>query len=136
MEKNVSRERYLIFKKKADEYYAGMEKEYGNGRYNNCVTMGVHCTISYVDAFTVYKLGTKSSAQNHAQAINLLKDAKALDEKEKARVCNLLSQIIEMKTPAEYEDRKISKAEAQKTKHLCESIQKFFEKEFEKIERQ
>ena len=132
--KEVSRERYKGFKEKAEQYYAGMVVEYDAGRPNNCVTLAVHCAISWVDTFTVYKLGKKSSAQSHIEAITLLKEAKALDEKEKQTIAVSLYELIEMKTPAEYEDGILGKKDAQRAMHLCKKIRDFFKKEFTAIE--
>lgn len=132
--KKVSREKYKGFIEKAEQYYEGMEDEYGKNRANNSITMAVHCAISYVDAFAVLKLGRKSSAQNHAEAIHLLKEAKSTDERQKTQICNNLYQLIEMKTPAEYEDGLLSRKDAAKAKHLCGKIRTFFRGEFEKLE--
>lgn len=130
--KHVSREKHEGFKEKAEQYYEGMRNEFEEGRPNNSVTMAVHCAISWTDAFTVYKLGKKSSSQSHGEAIILLKDAKSSDETRKAQVCRQLAQLIALKTPAEYEDGILSKSDAQKALNLCEGIRAFFIKEFER----
>ncbi len=132
--KHVSREKYKGFKEKAEQYYQGMKNEFDEGRPNNSVTMAVHCAISWTDAFTVYKLGKKSSSQSHGEAIGLLKEAKSSDESKKAQICKDLFQLIEMKTTAEYEDGILSKSDAKKALYLCEKIRAFFINEFEKIE--
>ncbi len=137
--KIVSRERYTIFKEKAEGFYEGMLSEFSlaahdSKRYNNCVSMAVHCAISWVDALTVYRLGKKSADSNHASAIILLKEARTSNEEEKARICQHLYTLIEMKTPAEYEDRRISKAEAEKSVQLCKKIDHFIRNELESDE--
>lgn len=132
--KKVSRERYKGFIEKAEQYYQGMADEYGKGRSNNSVTMAVHCAISWTDAFTVYKIGRKSSSQHHGEAISLLKDTKATDEKKKSNICKDLYGLIEMKTPAEYEDGILSMKDATRAKHLCEKIRAFFKEEFDSME--
>ncbi|MBU0532834.1 HEPN domain-containing protein [Candidatus Micrarchaeota archaeon] len=132
--KKVSREKYRGFREKAEQYYEGMKDEFDKNRPNNAVTMAVHCAIAFVDSFTVYKLGRKSSAQNHAEAVNLLKEAKTSNEKKKSQICRDLYQLIEMKTPAEYEDGLLSKNDAIRATYLCEKIKNFFKEEFEKIE--
>jgi len=132
--KDVSREKYSNFRDKAEEFYEGMWREFKAGGYNNCVAMAVHCAISYVDSFTVFRLGKKSSAQNHAEAINLLKECRTSKESEKSTICSKLYQLIEMKTPTEYQDRKMSKEEAERAKNLCSKIRSFLKYELQRAE--
>jgi len=132
--KYVSREKFKGFRKKAEEDHEGMKSEFEQGRHNTAVILAVHCAISWTDAFTVYKLGKKSSSQSHGEAIVLLKEAKAYDEKNKAQTCRDFLQLIQLKTPAEYEDGILSKKDAEKAIYLCRRIRKFFIDEFEKIE--
>jgi len=132
--RNVSRERYTYFWDKAVEYYVTMKDAYEKGNYNAGVSNAVHCAICSVDSFTVYRLGKKSSGQNHTEAVLLLKDARSSDESEKSRVCDKVLQIIDMKTPAEYEDRKMSKAECEKAMNLCEKIHSFIRGEINRAE--
>ncbi len=132
--KHVSREKSEGFRKKAEEDYEGMISEFDHGRHNTAVILAVHCAISWADAFTVHKLGKKSSSQNHGEAILLLKEAKASDEKNKALIYRDFLQLIQLKTPAEYEDDILSKKDAKKAVQLCGRIRKFFIDEFEKIE--
>jgi hypothetical protein len=96
--------------------------------------MAVHCAISWTDAYTVFKLGQKSSSQNHGEAIKLLKETKSTDEQKKSNICKDLYQLIEMKTPAEYEDGVLSMKDAARAKHLCEKIRDFLKQEFESME--
>ena len=132
--KRVSRDRYKGFIEKAEQYYQGMDDEYEKGRPNNSVAMAVHCAISWTDAFTVFKIGQKSSSQHHGEAISLLKDVKATDEQKKAAICKDLYRLIEMKTPAEYEDGVLSMKEAERARHLCRKIREFFRQEFDGME--
>lgn len=130
--KLVPREKFRGFWKKAEEDYEGMRSEFEHGRHNTAVILAVHCAISWADAFTVRKLGKKSSSQSHGEAIILLKEAKASDEKAKAQVCRDFLQLIQLKTPAEYEDGILSKSDARRAVNLCEKIRVFFIKEFER----
>ena len=130
--KRVSREKYSSFIEKAEQFYEGMNNEFDQGRPNNSVTMAVHCAISWTDAFTVYKLGKKSSSQSHGEAVILLKETKSSDENTKSQICRDLLVLIELKTPAEYEEGILSKADAKKAIYLCKKIRAFFMKELEK----
>ncbi|MCK4319893.1 HEPN domain-containing protein [Candidatus Micrarchaeota archaeon] len=134
--KNVSREKYVGFMEKAEAYYDSMLDEFEEAaqnpaRYNSCITMAVHCAISWVDALTVSKLGKKSSDSHHAAASILLKDIKASDEEKKSRVRRHFYNLMEMKTPCEYEDKLPSKANAKQAVRLCEKIRDFVKKELE-----
>lgn len=131
--KFVSREKYSVFLKRAAQYHTTMESAYNTGDYDACVGSAVHCTISIVDAISVRMLGRKSSAQNHMEIVLMLKEVKTTNEMEKARVCDMLPRIIEMKTLAEYEDRNMSKADAEKTKQTCEKIYTFIITELKKM---
>ncbi|MBN1170372.1 HEPN domain-containing protein [Candidatus Micrarchaeota archaeon] len=130
--KHVSRYKYNGFVEKAEQYYNGMKSEFEGERPNNSVTMAVHCAISWTDAFTVYKLGRKSSAQSHGEAVGLLKEAKSSDEKKKSQIMDSLLELIDMKTPAEYEDGILGNKDAKRAINLCEKIRAFFINEFEK----
>ncbi|MFH0884952.1 MAG: HEPN domain-containing protein, partial [Candidatus Micrarchaeota archaeon] len=121
-------------RERAKQYYTSMEDAYGKGNYDACTGNAVHCAISAVDAFTVMKLGRKSSAQNHNEIILLLKEARTTDEAEKARVCEKLYELLSMKTIAEYDDRQLSKADADRARTLCEKIYSFLESEVERME--
>jgi len=132
--RDISRERYTYFRDKAVEFYETMKDAHEKGNYDACVANAVHCAICSVDAFTVLRLGKKTAAQNHAEAVNLLKEARSSDESEKSRVCDKVLILIEMKTPAEYEDRKMSKAESEKAKNLCGKIHSFLMNEIKRAE--
>jgi len=132
--REVSREKYVHFRDKAVEYYETMKDAHEKGKYNACVSNAVHCVICSVDAFTVFRLGKKSASQNHAEVVLLLKETRTSDESEKSRLCQKVLQLIEMKTPAEYEDRKMSKAESEKAVSLCEKIHSYILGEIRKAE--
>jgi hypothetical protein len=132
--RSVSHEKFIVFRDKAEEYYQTMKDAYDRNHYSACVANAVHCCICITDAFTVIRLGKKSAAQNHIEAVTLLKEARATDEAEKSRISDKLHELINMKTPAEYEDRKMSKAEAEKAKSLCEKIYLFLKYEIQRAE--
>ncbi|MBI5223955.1 HEPN domain-containing protein [Candidatus Micrarchaeota archaeon] len=130
--KNVSREKYVNFIDKSEQFYDSMKDAVDRGNNDAAVAAAVHCAICYVDALTVLRLGKKSSAQNHIEAAILLKETKTSDESEKSRVCVKLMELLELKTPAEYDDRKLSKAESESAVNSLEKIRKFIKTEIEK----
>jgi len=127
--KEVSRDRYKVFIERAGQFYESMLHSFSNGDYDACVSSAVHCGISASDALAVLKLGRKSAAQNHFEAVLLLKEAKVSEEAEKSRMCDKLQELLKLKMLAEYEDRSLSKAEAEKAKALCEKVFAFVKKE-------
>jgi len=129
--KEVPKERFKIFKDKAGEFYTSMEDAFDRGNYDACVSNAVHCAICIVDALTVSRLGKKSSAQNHIEAALLLKETKTSDENEKARMLPRLHALLELKTLAEYEDRTMSKSEAEKAIGHCNKVYAFIKRELE-----
>ncbi len=132
--KLIPKNKYEIFRKRANQYHTSMEDAYEKGNYDACTGNAVHCIISAVDAFTVMKLGRKSSVQSHNEIILLLKEARASDEAEKARACEKLYELLSMKSIAEYDDRELSKRDADRARMLCEKIHSFLEKEMELTE--
>lgn len=132
--RDISRERHAYFRDKAAEYYETMRIAHEKGHYDASVCNAVHCVICIIDAFTVMRLGKKSASQNHAEVVLLLKEARASDESEKARICTRILEIIEMKTPAEYEDRLLSKGESERAVSLCEKIYSYIKGEIRRAE--
>lgn len=130
--KFVSREKYVNFVEKAEDFYEAMIDAAQRGNNDACASAAVHCAICYSDALTVQKLGKKSAAQNHIEAVILLKETKTSDDSEKNRICEKLAEVLTLKTAAEYEDRKISKAEVDKARNNVEKIRKFIKDEIEK----
>ncbi len=130
----VSRERYKVFMSRAEQFREAMNFSMSNGDFDACVSNAVHCGISASDALTVLKLGKKSAAQNHIEAVILLKEVQTSDDSEKAKVCDRLQELINLKTPAEYDDRAMSKSEAEKAQRLCNKVFDFVKKEMEKAE--
>lgn len=120
--KITSREKYSVFEDRALQYYDSMHEAFENGRYEVCASNAVHCTICVVDAMCVLKLGKRSAGQNHVEVISLLKEVNLSDEQEKTRICNCLYELLQLKTPVEYGDKKTSKAVAEKAMHLCKKI--------------
>jgi HEPN domain-containing protein len=127
--KAVSRDRFAVFLGRARQYLDSMDGALGRGDYDACVGNAVHCAISALDVLAVKMLGRKSSGQNHTEAFLLLKEIKALQESEKSKVSDAALELIGMKTAAEYDDKAMSKADAEKAARLCRRVFGFAEKE-------
>ena len=123
----------------SEAFYEAMLSEFEATKHDHkravsCVSAAVHCAISWIDALAVFKLGRKSSDSNHIAAVILLKEIKTTNEAEKARICENLYHLIEMKTPSEYEDTRISKGDAEDAVHACKKIHAFLKTELETAE--
>mgnify|MGYP001373150931 CR=1 FL=1 len=129
--KTVSRERYTVFWNRAKQYHDSMGESFARGAYDACISHAVHCAISSLDSVSVRLIGKKSSAQNHNEIVLLLKEEKTSQESEKSRVIDATLRLIDMKSVAEYEDRAMSKADAEKAVVLCNKVHSFAEKEIE-----
>lgn len=67
----------------------------------------------------IYFLGKRNASENHNEAVALFKTIKAHDEAINTNA-NRLSRILSIKNMAEYEDRLVSRVEAEKTIKDCE----------------
>ena len=120
--KSVSRDRFAVFWRRSGQYRDSMRGSFSKGAYDACVSHAVHCAISAMDAVTVLRIGKKSSAQNHNEIVLLLKDTKSLNESEKGKIIDSILRLIDMKTLAEYEDKAMSKADAEKAVNHCTKV--------------
>jgi len=130
--KNVARDRYTVFWNRAMQYDESLKGAFENGAYDAAVSHAVHCAISAIDAVSVLRIGKRSSAQNHNEIAILLKETKTHDESEKGKIIESLSRLIEMKAIAEYEDKPMSKSDAEKAMNQCRKVFAFAEEEIDR----
>lgn len=133
-QKFVSREFYKNYVQKATEFYDEMEDAFSRGHWNACVANAVHAAISSVDALAVQRLGKKNSAESHVEAVVLLDDIKSSDENRKSNLKYEIIELVKMKTPSEYEERLMSKADAERAVNRCKKIYSFILGEIKKGE--
>ncbi len=133
-QKFVPRHLYPNYVKKGAEFYDSMEYNLQKENWDACVSSAVHTAISIVDAIAVQQLGRKSSAQSHAEAYFLLNDVKTSDENRKSNLKNDLMDLINLKTPAEYEEKLMSKADAERAVNKCKKVYSFILDEIKKGE--
>ena len=133
-EKFVPRTFYSNYVKKAAEFYDSMEYSFSKGNWDACVSSAVHTAISIIDAIAVQQLGRKSSSQNHMEAYFLLIDVKTSDENRKSNLKQDFSDLLGLKTPSEYEEKLLSKADAERAVNKCKKIYSFILEEIKKGE--
>jgi len=88
------------------------------GDWNAAVANAVHSGIVMMDALTVFHEERRSAAQDHEESLALLM-ALSFDKQELANAGSHLSQLLRVKTAAEYEDRLLGKRDAEAAlKHM------------------
>ena len=131
-QKIVPRQFYTNYVKKAEQFYGDMEDSFQKQRWDACVSHAVHTVISIVDAIAVQKLGKRSSSGNHIETILFLDEVKTTDENKKSNLKNDIMDLIDLKTPAEYEEKLMSKGDAEKAMHKCKKVYSFILEEIKK----
>ena len=106
---NVTSSFYKNYVKKAEECFAGMNSAFGNENWNMAVIAAVHCGISSADALTVKFLGLRNAGSRHETAIKLLSKLNLTDIGKKNRQ---LSNLLRIKSSAEYEEKLMSHGDA------------------------
>lgn len=98
------------FLKKAGECYVGMNAAFAGETWNMAVIAAVHCAISAADALTVKFLGVRNSGTRHEGVVKLLNQLSLVDIGKKNRQ---LLNLLRIKSTAEYEERLMSKSDAE-----------------------
>ena len=86
----------------ADNFYDGAEMARAYEYWNAAGVLIVHSAIAYTDAITIRHGGVKSKGEDHAAAIDLLKDIMILDEAAKKAV-RQFERMIHEKSRVSYE---------------------------------
>ncbi|HIG96583.1 TPA: HEPN domain-containing protein [Candidatus Woesearchaeota archaeon] len=130
--KVVLRSLYPNYVKRAEEFCRSMDDSYQRGDWTATVSHAVLTVIAIVDAIAVQKLGRKSSSQNHIEAVFLLNEIKTSDENKKSNMKNEIIGLINMKTPSQYSEKLMNKADAERAVNACNKIILFLKAEIEK----
>jgi len=131
-ERMIEKWKYSIFWKRSNQFIESMRENLERKRNMPCVSDAAICTIASVDTLAVYLIGKKSSAQSHQEAAFILKEIKTSDDAERNRIGNLLTDLLEIKAIAQYEDQEPSWSDTEKAARSCEKIFKFVENELRK----
>ena len=108
----VSKEKYLVYAKRSGDFQSIAETAMGRGFWDVAVSNAVHAGISMADAMAVYYLGLRSAAQDHNESIRLLYRI-GIDRKELERNAKHLTDLLDVKSLAEYEERPLKAADAE-----------------------
>ncbi len=114
----VSRELCKNYLRKAEEFHRCMEQSHSTGDWNACVVNAIHCAISSADAMTVFYLGFRHAGERHQDVLQLLQEID-ITSKEIQSKNRQLSSLLTIKNRAEYEERLMSKSDAENALKAC-----------------
>jgi hypothetical protein len=95
---------------KADEYVAAASDELEAGRAIAATSLAIHAAINAADAVCGVRMGKRAAGQEHAQVLDLLKEA----GKDGVDVEKDLRRLLPLKTKAEYDPDSIAASTASK----------------------
>jgi hypothetical protein len=120
--RDVSRDHYHTYRKKAKEFLHSMEAALERREWNAAGLNAVHCAISAADTLTVMYAGVRSAGDDHHDAAFLLEQH--VKDKDAGPKAKTLAKIIDYKYLAAYEDREITEPEAME---LAKITTRFFD---------
>ncbi len=107
--KKVERKLYRNYFKKAESFYKAAGSSIKELNYEASALASIHCVISGVDAFLVFKLGERSSSERHSDAVRLLSQAGGTDSKQAIKHADA---VLSEKTAVEYLDVLVTEKQA------------------------
>jgi hypothetical protein len=117
----VDRHAYKNYLKKAREHHTAMEMNYERELWNACVVSAVHCAINCADALTAFYLGFRHAGDRHHDALNLLQKIE-IDKKEISSKIQQLSNLLSIKSVAEYEEKLMDEKDAESARRACDRL--------------
>ncbi len=117
--RDVEKSLYTNYLKRAEECYPAAQNSFEPQEWNAPTISAIHACIAASDAMCIYFLGKRNASENHNKAVAIFKTIKADDEATNTNA-NRLSRILSIKNMAEYEDRLVFRAEAEKVLNDCE----------------
>ena len=109
--RKIERTKYIVYLKKAEEFYYTMLAAKNEKRWNAVGLNAVHCAISACDAILVFHLGLRSSSEDHGDVVDLLSTVSNIQDIEQKS--KTLASILSKKNLVEYEDRDFLESEAE-----------------------
>lgn len=107
--RNIPRNRYTTFWRRAVELQAASEVELEAGRFSAAVLDAVHAAISALDALCVHSLGQRTAGPDHREVLTLVSQLGDRSFPENSR---RLQALLDLRTHAAYEDRLVTGDEA------------------------
>lgn len=117
------------FLKRAKECLDAASTSFDKEDWNASAINAIHCAIAAGDALCVHFLGKRHAGESHNDALKLLNSIENMCDDIKPNA-NRLMRLLKMKNIAEYEERLIYKAEAEK---MLSNARAFYDFAEEKI---
>lgn len=124
--RDVPKAQYSNYLKRAKECLSAALTACEREEWNASAINSIHAVISLSDAMCVYFLGKRHSGENHNEAAKLFKSVK--DDADTATNANRINRVLGMKNMAEYEERLVTRSEAQKMLQDAERLAEFVKK--------
>ena len=126
--RDVAKPLYVNYLKRAEECLHAAKNSFVAQEWNAAAINAIHSCIAACDVMCVYFLGRRHAGGSHNQAINLFKTIKNQDKEINANA-NRISRILGIKNMAEYEERLVSRSEAEKVLKDCERLFEYIKKQ-------
>jgi len=126
--RDVAKSLYINYLKRAEECFHAAKNSFAIQEWNAATINAIHSCIAACDAICVYFLGKRHAGESHEDAVNLFKVIKD-SGKEINTNANRILRILSVKNMAEYEERLVYKAEAEKALKDCERFLEYVRKE-------
>ncbi len=124
--RDVPKAQYSNYLKRAEECLSSARMACEREEWNSSAINSIHAVISLADCVCVYFLGKRHSGEDHNDAAKLFKSVK--DDDDTATNANRISRVLRMKNMAEYEERLVTRSEAQKMLQDAERFAEFVKK--------
>ena len=115
---------YVIYLKKAKEFYQTMYQAEKSENWNAVGLNGVHCVISLIDAILVRHAGMRSTADDHMVVIDMLTSTIANKIQDVSQKAQTARRIIAKKNLIEYGNRDFTRNEAL---DMIKQVQRFYD---------
>jgi len=126
--KKVTKSDFIVYLKKAKEFYQTMYQAEKAENWNAAGLNGVHCVICLVDAILVKYSGIRSSGEGHMAVIDLL--TTSINISDISQKSQTARRVIAKKNLIEYENRQFIKSEAL---DMIKQVQRFYEWAIDKL---
>lgn len=118
-----------LFLRKAREFARQMERALEAGDLNVAASSASHCVISAADALLAHEKGVRSRAKDHGVVVRLVSAAAIPGAAEKAAQ---VEEVLALKHVAEYDDRDVTKGEAERAVKKAARFLEWVEKSVER----
>jgi len=122
--KSTEKSEYIIYLKKAKEFYQTMYQAEKAENWNAVGLNGVHAAISLIDAILVKYSGVRSSEEDHMRVIDLLVFSVGNKMEDVIQKSQTARRIIAKKNIIAYENRGFLKNEAL---DMIKQVQRFYQ---------